>query len=80
MYDYFKSVLKVTKEEYIKALNGKSGKKVKLQDELLEVTYNLQKSFRDGDLTEKQYKELSREFGKISFLDLANRRNGKYAL
>ena len=81
MYNYFKSVLKVTKEKHKKALQGKSSGQKKLQTELLQVQKNLYESYYyRNEMTEKEYKELATEFNRISFINLSDQRNGKLKL
>lgn len=78
MYGFFSKVLEVAKDKHKKALAGKSSCQKKLQHELLEVQTNLIKSYQNKELSDEQYRELSKGFSEISFLNLSDQRKGKF--
>lgn len=78
MYGFFSKVLEVAKEKHKKALEGKSSAQKKLHKELLEIQSNVLKSYMNKELSDEQYKELSKGFASISFINLNDQRKGKY--
>lgn len=73
-YEFFTSCLKTTQDKYKELLNKPRARAGKLNDEIKEITNNIQKALEYDEISIEQAMNLLSEFRKINFDNLAKDR------
>ena len=73
-YKFFESCLKTAKETYTTLLNTPRARAGNLVDELKAIPKQIQNAFKSGNLTQEEADYFLKEFGNISFDNIAQDR------